>query len=112
MSAVSLEDVTFTSCHLGLANLRFSELTAVRFEACRLEEADFYDAKLTSVLFQDCDLTQVNLAGATFRRSELRGCRLAGVGNPERLRGVRMPLADAVQAADVLAAAVGIEIVE
>jgi hypothetical protein len=54
----------------------------------------------------------VSLAGATFVRSELRGCRLESLGNPERLRGVRMPMADVVQAADVIAAAAGIEIVE
>ena len=63
-------------------------------------------------MFSDCDLSGVALAEATFVESEIRGCRLAGVGNPERLRGVRMPWADVVQAADVLALAVGIEIVD
>jgi hypothetical protein len=52
------------------------------------------------------------LARATFIESEIRSCKLAEVGNPERLRGVRMPWPDVVQAADVLAQAVGIEIVE
>jgi len=64
------------------------------------------------VLFTDCDLAGASLAGATFTRCELRRCRLEGIGNPERLRGVRMPMADVVQAADVLAAAAGIEILE
>lgn len=109
--SATFADVAFVDCHLDLATFRSAELRNVRFEACRLEEADFYETKLTSVLFTGCDLTQAVLAGATFVRSELRGCTLAAIGNPERLRGVRMPLADAVHAADVLAAAAGIEIV-
>jgi hypothetical protein len=34
------------------------------------------------------------------------------MGNPERLRGARMTMADVVQSADVLAAAAGIQIVD
>jgi uncharacterized protein YjbI with pentapeptide repeats len=108
----SLEDVVFADCRVDLASFRFAKLLRVRFESCRLEEADFYAASLTSVVFSNCDLTGVGLAGATFVESELRGCKLAEVGNPERLRGVRMPWSDVVLAADVLALAVGIEIVE
>ena len=64
------------------------------------------------MLFTGCDLTQAALAGAVFTRCEMRNCTLAAIGNPDRLRGVRMSIADAVQAADVLAAAAGIEIVD
>lgn len=110
--SASLTDVAFVDCRIDLASFRFAELRNVHFDDCRLEEADFYEAKLTSVLFTGCDLTRISLAGATFERSELRDCRLDAVGNPERLRGVRMSLPDVVQAADVLAAAVGIEIVD
>ena len=107
-----IEDVVFTDCRIDLARFRFAKLLRVRFENCRLEEADFYASSLSSVVFNECDLGGVGLAGATFVESEIRGCKLAGVGNPERLRGVRMPWPDVVQAADVLAQAVGIEIVE
>jgi len=112
LASASLTDVAFVDCRIDLASFRFAELRNVHFDGCRLDEADFYEAKLASVLFTGCDLTRVTLAGATFTRSELRGCRLDAIGNPEQLRGVRMPLADVVQAADVLAAAAGIEIVE
>ena len=112
LSEASLGDVSFVDCRIDLASFRFGELLNIRFEGCRLEEADFYEAKLTSVLFSGCDLSRVSLAGVTFVRSELRGCRLEAVGNPERLHGVRMPMADVVQAADVIAAAAGIQIVE
>jgi uncharacterized protein YjbI with pentapeptide repeats len=112
LSSGSLTDAAFVDCRIDLAGFRFTELRNVHFDSCRLDEADFYEAKLASVLFTGCDLTRAGLAGAAFTRSELRGCRLDAIGNPEQLRGVRMPMADVVQAADVLAAAVGIEIVD
>ena len=108
----SLEDVVFSDCRVDLAQFRLAKLLRVRFEDCRLEEADFYNAGLASVFFSGCDLSGVSLAGMTVKASEMRNCKLATIGNPERLRGVRMPWPDVVQAADVLAAAVGIEIVE
>jgi uncharacterized protein YjbI with pentapeptide repeats len=72
-----------------------------------MEEADFHEAKLTSVLFENCSLVQASIAGVTFTRSELRGCDITALGNAERLRGVRMPWANVIQAAGVFAQAVG-----
>ncbi len=77
-----------------------------------MEEADFYGAAFSSCMFDDCVLTRSSWSDATFERSEMRGVDLAGAGNPECLRGVRMPWADVVNAAAELAAAVGIEIVD
>jgi uncharacterized protein YjbI with pentapeptide repeats len=77
-----------------------------------MQEVDFYEAKLTSVVFTDCVLAGVTLAGATFTSSEMRGCDLSGAVNPGQLRGVRMARPDVINAAEDLAAAVGIEIVE
>ena len=112
LAGTTIEDATFADCRIDLASFRASKLARVRFERCRMEEADFQAASFSSCLFSDCTLTRVNLAEATFARSELRGCDLAGAGNPERLRGVRMPWADVVNAAAELAEATGIEIVD
>ena len=38
------------------------------------------------------------------------GCDLSGVQGAERLRGVRMPLADVIRAAGELASSIGIEV--
>jgi uncharacterized protein YjbI with pentapeptide repeats len=108
----TLEDVSFVDCRLDLASFRFAKLSNVRFEGCRLEEADFYEASVASTVFSNCSLARASIAGATFTNAEMRGCDLAGLGNPERLRGVRMPWSDIVQSADVLAAGLGIEIAE
>ena len=48
----------------------------------------------------------------TFVDTELRGCDLTAVGNPEQLRGVRMPWADVIESAGVLAEALGIQVVD
>jgi uncharacterized protein YjbI with pentapeptide repeats len=112
LGGTAIEDATFADCRIDLASLRAAKLAHVVFERCRLEEADLQTATLTSCLFVDCSLTRVSLAEAAFVRSEMRSCDLAGVGNPERLRGVRMPWPDAVNAAAELAEAAGIEIVD
>jgi uncharacterized protein YjbI with pentapeptide repeats len=108
----TLVDLVFVDCRLDLSSFRFAKLTRARFEGCRLEEADFYDASVDSTVFSGCSLAGASLAGATFAETELRGCDLTTLGNPERLRGVRMPWADIVQAADVIAAGLGIQVVE
>jgi hypothetical protein len=65
-----------------------------------------------AAVFSSCSLVEASLAGVTFDDTELRSCDLSAIGNAERLRGVRMPWADIVQSADVLAAGLGIEVAE
>ena len=77
-----------------------------------MEEADFYDVRFSSVLFEDCALTGAIWACAMFTRSEMRRCDLSGGTNIDRLRGVRMPWPDVINAAGDFASAVGIEIIE
>ena len=108
----SIQDATFVECRVDLASFRFAKLERVRFESCRMEEADFYDVRFSSVLFEDCALTGALWAGAAFTRSEIRRCDLSGGMNMDRLRGVRMPWPDVINAAGDFAAAVGIEIIE
>ena len=57
-------------------------------------------------------MTRAVWAEAVLTRCEIRETDISGAGNPERLRGVRMPWTDVLSAAGVLAAAAGIEIVE
>ena len=108
----TLEDVVFGDCRLDLSSFRFAKLSSVRFDGCLLAESDFYEAAVKAVVFSSCSLVEASLAGVTFDDTELRGCDLSAIGNAERLRGVRMPWADIVQSADVLAAGLGIEIAE
>jgi hypothetical protein len=112
LTTALIHDVAFVDCRIDLAVFRFAKMERVRFERCRMEEIDFYDAQLTSVVFVECSLVAATWAGAVLTRSEMRGCDLAGAGNPERLHGVRMPWPDVINAAGELAAAVGIEIIE
>jgi hypothetical protein len=97
---------------MDLCSFRFARIDRVRFERCRLGESDLYEAHLSSATFVDCDLSGVTLTGASFTRSEMRGCDLSSARNPEQLRGVRMPWVDVIRSAGELAGALGIEIVE
>jgi uncharacterized protein YjbI with pentapeptide repeats len=108
----TLEDVVFGDCRLDLSSFRFAKLASVHFDGCLLAESDFYEAAVKAAVFSSCSLVESSLAGVTFEDTELRGCDLSAIGNAERLRGVRMPWADIVQSADVLAAGLGIEIAE
>jgi len=107
-----INDAVFVRCRLNMSSFRFATLDGVRFEDCLMEEADLYRATLTSAAFMTCDLMGANLAEAKFERSEMRGCALDGVGNPERLTGVAMPWPDIVRSAGILAAGVGVRIID
>ena len=108
----ALDDVVFENCRLDLASFRFAKIARSRFEGCRLDEADLYAATLEGAAVSDCSLVRASLAEATFVDCELRGCDLTSLGNPERLRGVRMTWHDVVDATSVLATAVGIVVVD
>jgi uncharacterized protein YjbI with pentapeptide repeats len=108
----TVADATFQDCRLDLASFRFAELDRIVFRDCRLEEADFYGAKLRSVLFERCVLAAATFETAALERCELRGCDLTDIAGVDRLAGSRMPLADVVQIAALLATAAGIEILD
>jgi uncharacterized protein YjbI with pentapeptide repeats len=108
LAEAHLVDVVFDGVRLDLASFRQARLERVVFRDCRLEESDFGGARLESVLFERSPLVRATIAGAAFERCELRGCDLAGIVGPEALRGVRMPWADVLASADVLAAAAGV----
>jgi uncharacterized protein YjbI with pentapeptide repeats len=112
LAEAQLLDVAFERCRLDLAAFRFARLERVSFADCRLEEADLHGAGLDSVLLERCALERAVLTQATLARCELRGCGLDGLRGGERLAGARMPWPDVVAAAGVLAAALGIEVVD
>lgn len=101
-------DVVVTGCLLDFASLRGCKALRVELRACSLREADFGVAELDSVLLEDCDLTRADFGAAAFRAGELRGCTLTEARSVESLRGVRMPLADVLPIAPLLADALGI----
>jgi uncharacterized protein YjbI with pentapeptide repeats len=112
LAGASLRDMSFVDCRMDLSAIRFGRLERVRFENCRMEEIDLYEARLSSVVFAGCGLTNASLAKAAFSSCEMHECDLAGIGNPEQLRGVGMPWPDIVRSAAVLAAAAGVRVID
>ena len=108
----TIADATFRDCRIDLATFAGTTFERVVFDGCLLAQADFRDALFRSVRFDRCDLTEADLAGVRIDRCELRGCTLDGVAGIERLRGAAMPWADVVGHAGVLAAALGIRVLD
>jgi uncharacterized protein YjbI with pentapeptide repeats len=112
LSGSALTDVTFADCLLDLAGLRMTKLERVAFEGSRMNDCDLYEASLTDVLFDGCDLRQATLSSSKLTRVEIRGCKLDGLRGTEALRGVRLPWADVIHNAGLLAGALGIDVID
>jgi uncharacterized protein YjbI with pentapeptide repeats len=111
-SGGTIADATFRDCRIDLATFAGTTFDRVVFDGCLLAQADFRDALLRSVRFERCDLSEADLAGVRIDRCELRGCTLDGASGIERLRGAAMPWADVVGHAGLLAAALGIRVLD
>ena len=106
-------DVAFDDCRLGLSSFRLRQARVRPLSTAASPTSDFYEAAVKAAMFIGAARWPRRASpGSTFEDTEFRGCDLTAIGNPERLRGVRMPWADIVQSADVLAAGLGIEIAE
>jgi len=112
LAETELADVVFADCRFDLASFRHATLARVVFRDCRLEEADFGGATLSSVRFERCSLAGASVHAASFSRCELRACDLTGLVGAASLGGTRMTRVDLLGIADLLAGALGIEVVE
>jgi uncharacterized protein YjbI with pentapeptide repeats len=107
-----IADVVFRDCRIDLATFAGTTFERTTFDGCRLAQTDFRDALLRSVRFDHCDLTEADLSGVRIDRCELRDCTLDGLVALDRLRGAAMPWADVVGNAALLAAALGIRVLD
>jgi uncharacterized protein YjbI with pentapeptide repeats len=111
-TAGAITDAVFRDCRIDLATFAGTTFERTIFDGCLLDQADFRDALWRSVRFDGCDLTGADLTGVRIARCELRSCTLDGLAGLERLRGAAMPWADVVGNAALLAAALGIRVLE
>jgi uncharacterized protein YjbI with pentapeptide repeats len=107
-----LRDVTFQDCRIDLSSFRASKLHRVAFRNCLLQNADFSQAELKSVVFEHCDLGGSEFSNARCDRTEFHACELLTVKGVPGLKGSLMPWHDMVPLAGVLAAALGIAVIE
>jgi uncharacterized protein YjbI with pentapeptide repeats len=108
-----LRRVTFTGCKFDSVNLRGSLLRDVAFVDCLLRDVDLGDATLTAVTFRGCELDNPRFTRATMRDVDLRGAAFAGkVEGIEGISGATVSTRQALELAPVLAAAMGIIVVE
>jgi uncharacterized protein YjbI with pentapeptide repeats len=107
-----LRDVVARDCRADLATFAQATLERVVFEDCVLRDASFAGTRLHSVSFVDCDLHGADFTGARCSRVELRGCRLEGLLGIEGLRGAKLGWSDLLDNATVLAAALGLGVID
>ena len=109
----TIDDACFRDCRIDLATFAGTTLERVRFEGCLLAQTDFRDA-----LLRVRPVRRLRPHGrGPHRRADrslraappARSTALAGV---ERLRGAAMPWADIVGHAALLAAALGIRVID
>jgi uncharacterized protein YjbI with pentapeptide repeats len=108
----TIADARFRDCRIDLATFAGTTLERTTFAGCRLAQADFREALLRSVRFEHCDLTEADFTGVRIDRCEFHGCTLDGLIAVERLRGAAMPWVDVVGNAGLLAAALGIRVLD
>jgi uncharacterized protein YjbI with pentapeptide repeats len=108
----TIADTVFRDCRIDLATFAGTTFERTVFDDCLLAQTDFREGLLRSVRFDRCDLTEVDLTGLRIDRCELRDCMLDGLTGLERLRGAAMPWADIVGNAALLAAALGIRVLD
>ena len=108
----TIADAVFRDCRIDLATFAGTTFERTTFDGCLLAQADFREALLRSVRFDRCDLTEADLTGVRIDRCELRDCTLDGLVGMERLRGAAMPWPDVVGNAGLLAAALGIRVLD
>ena len=108
----TITDTVFRDCRIDLATFAGTTFERTTFDGCLLAQTDFREGLLRSVRFDRCDLTEADLTGLRIDRCELRDCTLDGLTGLERLRGAAMPWADIVGNAALLAAALGIRVLD
>jgi uncharacterized protein YjbI with pentapeptide repeats len=108
----TLSDVSFGGCRIDLASFGFARLERVTFEDCILTESDFLEAQLEDVRFHDCDLTGADFRSARLQRCELRRCELSGLEGVSSLRGAALEWPQIVELAGILAAEIGIGVLD
>lgn len=106
------EDVRFVGCQLDLVSFREATLRRVSFENCVLREAEFEQARLDYARFTRCDLGRATFVGASCTRVELIGCELRELRSLDGLRGAGLPIDDLFALAPVMAATLGLEVLE
>ena len=109
---LSVRRVVVNGARLTGAQWTRGTISDTVFRDCRIDLATFAGTTFERATFDGCDLTEADLAGVRIDRCELRDCTLDGLTGLERLRGAAMPWADIVGNAALLAAALGIRVLD
>jgi uncharacterized protein YjbI with pentapeptide repeats len=103
----------FKGCKLESVNFRASLFADVTFEDCVLRDVDWTGATLTAVRFPGSALRGARFSRATMKKADFRGAtELDFADGYESLKGAIIDTGQLITIAPMLAAAVGITVVD
>ena len=102
--------VRFSRCKLGYLNLRGAHLTDVVFADCQITDLDLGHATASRLAFPGTRVDRLDCSGSRLSDVNLRGARLADIGDIEGLRGASISLEQLLDLAPALAQRVGIRL--
>lgn len=102
--------VRFSRCKLGYLNLRGAQLTDVVFSDCTITDLDLGHATASRLAFPGTRIDRFDGTGSKLADVDLRGAKLADVGNIEGLRGASISLEQLLDLAPALAQRLGIRL--
>jgi uncharacterized protein YjbI with pentapeptide repeats len=106
----TLQDVSFRSAKLNLANFRMSRLRRVEFRNCDLSDADFQGSDLKNVVFKNCNLAGVEFSGCKAERVDLRNSNISTIRGVNSLKGATISTEQMMSIAPVMAAELGLDV--
>jgi uncharacterized protein YjbI with pentapeptide repeats len=112
LGETTLADVCFERCKLNLANFRYAQLATVRFIDCDLRGSDFLGARLKDVAFEGCDLADASFHQANLEEVDLRTSAVAAIKDADGLRGGVIDSVQLIELAPLLAATLGIRVLD
>jgi uncharacterized protein YjbI with pentapeptide repeats len=107
-----LRSVHFVGCKLSFVNLRGAELLDVAFTDCVIEELDLAQSKVRRVRIEGCRIAHLDVQHSELHDFDLRGAELEGIAGLSHLRGTTITSSQLTLVAPLLAAELGINIVD
>ncbi|MDO8143605.1 pentapeptide repeat-containing protein [Isoptericola sp. 178] len=106
------QSVRFVGCKLGYVNLRGATLQDVVFTDCQIDELDLVQVRATRVAFDGTAVRRLDVQASTLQHVDLRGADLSELVGTDALRGTTITSVQLAHLAPLLAANLGITVVE
>ncbi|MFS3127378.1 hypothetical protein ACLM5J_03130 [Nocardioides sp. Bht2] len=109
---VDWRGVHFVGCKIGYLNLRNAALLDIRFTDCQITDLDLVEATARRVALSGCRIGQLTVHGGDLSDVDLRGSALESISGIRSLAGITIDSEQLQLWAPLLAAELGIDVVD